>query len=195
MTIFFGTFSSLWLTCHCVVVKLGGLAWFFYLTTVLTCRNVIYFRPCIGTKVNPVLKKHIVSLSNKLSFGGDPQEFHESLVHWILLPDLFLPPICVGIYPLLLLLIKWDVSQVLFIYIFFDDGPFWLAHYEKKKQGVCHIIALPFTKKSIWRQKKNYGNSNISPFKNIIFKKSSKQNQNPSRDYISITNFKFQTEA
>jgi len=33
-----------------------------------------------------------------------------------------------------------------YVYIYFDDGPFWLAHYEKK-QGVCHIIALPFTKK------------------------------------------------
>jgi hypothetical protein len=36
--------------------------------------------------------------------------------------------------------------------------------------------------KSILRQKKNYGNSNISPFKNIIFKNSLK-NQNPSRYY------------
>jgi hypothetical protein len=31
------------------------------------------------------------------------------------------------------------------------------------KQGVCHTVALPFTLKSILRQKKNYGNSNISP--------------------------------
>jgi hypothetical protein len=74
MTIFFGTFSSLSprLTCRCVGVKLGGLAWFFDLTTVSTCLNVIYFSPCIGTKVNPLWKKHIVSLSNKLSFGGYP---------------------------------------------------------------------------------------------------------------------------
>jgi len=53
-------------------------------------------------------------------------------------------------------------------------------------------VALPFTLKRILRQKKNYGNSNISPCKNIIFKKSSKRNQNPSRDYNSITNLKFQ---
>jgi hypothetical protein len=39
---------------------------------------------------------------------------------------------------------------------------------------------------------KDYGNSNISPCKNIIFKKSSKRNQNPSRYYNSITNLKFQ---
>jgi hypothetical protein len=49
-------------------------------------------------------------------------------------------------------------------------------------QGFYHtVVALPFTLKSILRQKKNYGNSNISPCKNIILKKSSKRNQNPSR--------------
>jgi hypothetical protein len=40
-------------------------------------------------------------------------------------------------------------------------------------QGVHHTVALPFTLKSILRQKNNYGNSNISPCKSIIFKKSS----------------------
>jgi hypothetical protein len=57
---------------------------------------------------------------------------------------------------------------------------------------VSQAVALPFTLKSILRQKKDYGNSNISPCKNIIFTKSSKQNQNPSRYYNSITNLKFQ---
>ncbi len=47
-------------------------------------------------------------------------------------------------------------------------------------------VALPFTLKSILRQKKNYENSNISPCKNIFFKKSSKRNQNPSRDITSL---------
>jgi hypothetical protein len=42
-------------------------------------------------------------------------------------------------------------------------------------------VALPFTLKSILREKKNYGNSKISPYKNIILKKSSKRNQKPSR--------------
>jgi hypothetical protein len=37
------------------------------------------------------------------------------------------------------------------------------------------------TLKSIFWQKKNYRNSNISPCKNTNFKKSSKRNQNPSR--------------
>jgi hypothetical protein len=63
----------------------------------------------------------------------------------------------------------------------------------KIKQGVCHIVALPFTLKSIWRQKKNYENSNISPCQKIIFKFFPKRNQNPSRCYDSITtNLKFQ---
>jgi hypothetical protein len=72
------------------------------------------------------------------------------------------------------------------------DQPIIDAHY-KRKQGVCHTVALPFTLKSILRQKKNYGNSNNSPCKNIIFQKSSKRNQNPSRYYYnSGTNLKFQ---
>jgi hypothetical protein len=41
-----------------------------------------------------------------------------------------------------------------------------------KTRGVSiTLVALPFTGKSILRQKKNYGNSNISPCKNVIFKK------------------------
>jgi hypothetical protein len=57
-------------------------------------------------------------------------------------------------------------------------------------------VALPFTGKSILRQKKNYGNSNISPCKNVIFKNSSKKNPNPSRYYNSlITNLKFEHKA
>jgi hypothetical protein len=61
-------------------------------------------------------------------------------------------------------------------------------------KGVHHTVALPFALKSILRQKKNYENSNISPCKNIFFKKSSKRNQNPSRYYYNsiITNLKFQ---
>jgi len=61
-----------------------------------------------------------------------------------------------------------------------------------KKQSGCHTVALPFPIRSILRQKKDYGNSNVSSCKNIIFKKSSKRNQNPSRYYNSVTNLKFQ---
>jgi hypothetical protein len=46
--------------------------------------------------------------------------------------------------------------------------------------------------KSILMQKKICGNSNISACQNIIFKKSSKRNENPSIYYNSITNLKFQ---
>jgi hypothetical protein len=54
-------------------------------------------------------------------------------------------------------------------------------------------MALPFTLKSVLRKKKNYGNSKyFTVQKNIIFKKSSKKNQNPSRYFNSITNLKFQ---
>jgi len=74
------------------------------------------------------------------------------------------------------------------------EGTFdlWTLLYELK-QGVCRTVALAFTFKSTLRQKKNYGNSNISLCKNIMFKKPSKRNQNPSRYYNSIiTNLKFQ---
>ncbi len=60
-----------------------------------------------------------------------------------------------------------------------------MTRLSKEKKEVCCTVALPFTLKSIWRHKKNYGNSNISPCKNIIFKKSSKRNHNPSRYYNS----------
>jgi hypothetical protein len=54
-----------------------------------------------------------------------------------------------------------------------DPKHVWIS--QGKNNGVCHNVALPFTLKSILRQKKNYGNSNISPFKNIIFNKSLKE--------------------
>jgi hypothetical protein len=48
-----------------------------------------------------------------------------------------------------------------------------LSPSEANKGCVTLWPALSFTLKSISRQKKNYGNSNISPCKNIIFKKKS----------------------
>ncbi len=48
----------------------------------------------------------------------------------------------------------------------------WVRAKAIETQGVCHTGALPFTLKSTYlRAKKNYENSNISPYKNIIFKK------------------------
>jgi hypothetical protein len=58
-------------------------------------------------------------------------------------------------------------------------------------RGVPHC-GLAIYIKNIIRQKKNYENSSNSPCKNIIFKKSSKRNQNLSRYYNFITNLKFQ---
>jgi hypothetical protein len=66
------------------------------------------------------------------------------------------------------------------------------ACFHSLTRGVSHCGLAIYIKKSISRQKKNYENSNISPCKNIIFKKSSKRNQNPSRYENSITNLKFQ---
>jgi len=81
-----------------------------------------------------------------------------------------------------------DMNNETEIYLFFA----LVRNFSHVKQGVCHDVALPFTLKSISRQRKNYGNSNILPCKNIIFKKSSERNQNPARRYNSITNLKFQ---
>jgi hypothetical protein len=62
----------------------------------------------------------------------------------------------------------------------------------QQKKGCVTLWPCHLHLKSILRQKKNYGISNISPCKNIIFKKSSKRNQNPSRYHNSITNLEFQ---
>jgi hypothetical protein len=53
-----------------------------------------------------------------------------------------------------------------------------------KQGGVSHCGLAIFIKKYS-RQKMNYGNSNSSPCRNIIFQKSSERNQNPSRYYNS----------
>jgi hypothetical protein len=80
------------------------------------------------------------------------------------------------------------------------DYPAWSSeHFQKttsikKTRGASHCDLAIYIKKSILRQKKNYGNSNISPCKNIIFqKKSTKRNQHPSRYHNSITNSSFNT--
>jgi hypothetical protein len=45
---------------------------------------------------------------------------------------------------------------------------------KQNKTRVCYTAALAIYIKNIIRQKKKYANSNISPCKHIIFKKSSK---------------------
>jgi hypothetical protein len=63
-----------------------------------------------------------------------------------------------------------------------------------KGLGLCHTVALPFALKKYIKakEKRIMENSNIPPCQNIIFKKSSKRNQKPSRYYNSVTNLKFQ---
>jgi hypothetical protein len=68
-----------------------------------------------------------------------------------------------------------------------------VSQYTIITKGVSQCGLAIFTLKSVCRQKKIHGNSSISACKNIIFKKSSKSNQNLSRYYNSIiTNLKFQ---
>jgi len=43
------------------------------------------------------------------------------------------------------------------------------------KQGVSHCSLAIYIKKYLKAKRKHYGNSNISPCKNIIFKKSSEE--------------------
>jgi hypothetical protein len=57
------------------------------------------------------------------------------------------------------------------------------------KMGVCYIVALPFTLKTYLNAKEELWETQIFHHnKNITFKKSSKGNQNPSKDinYNSI---------
>jgi hypothetical protein len=62
-----------------------------------------------------------------------------------------------------------------------------LTYNAQVQQGVCHTMALPFTLKSIiLRQKTNYGNSNISPCKNIIFKKNPLKETKILQDIITL---------
>jgi hypothetical protein len=49
---------------------------------------------------------------------------------------------------------------------------------QNKTRGVSHCGLAIYIKKYL-KGKKNYGNSNVSPCKKIIFKKSFKKNQNP----------------
>jgi len=48
---------------------------------------------------------------------------------------------------------------------------FLMKKYKACMLWVCHIVALPFTLKIILMQKKNYKNADISPCKDITFKK------------------------
>jgi hypothetical protein len=53
-------------------------------------------------------------------------------------------------------------------------------------KGVCHTVALPFTIKNILKQKKNYGNSNISPCKKRKSSKYSLKETKILQDIITL---------
>jgi len=102
---------------------------------------------------------------------------------------------------------SWNKKLTIFRFFDWSQGEFFKKKYlinfvaicpyfmfkPTTKQRVCHIATLPFTLKIILKaKKKTYGNSNISPCKNIISERSFKRNQNPSRYYNSMVNVKFQ---
>ncbi len=54
-------------------------------------------------------------------------------------------------------------------------------------KGVCHTVALPFTLKSILRQKKNYDeNSNISPMQKYNLQKNPLKETKIFQDIITL---------
>jgi hypothetical protein len=55
-----------------------------------------------------------------------------------------------------------------------------------KQGGVSHCFLAIYIKKYLKAKKGNYGNSNISPCKNIIFKKSSKRKTKILQDIITL---------
>jgi len=67
------------------------------------------------------------------------------------------------------------------------------SQFGQVEQGVCHTVALPFTLKSILRQKKNYENSNISPMQKYTLQKSPLKETKIIQDVTTlVTNLKFQ---
>jgi hypothetical protein len=81
-------------------------------------------------------------------------------------------------------LVSWQL--VLETYLGIDLWSITQYMHWLQQRGVCHIVSLPFTLKSILRQKKNYGNSNISPCKNIIFKKNPLKETKILQDIITL---------
>jgi hypothetical protein len=59
-------------------------------------------------------------------------------------------------------------------------------------RGLSHCGLATYIEKHHKAKEEYYGNSNILPCKNIIFRNSSKKSQSPSRYYNSGTNLKFQ---
>jgi hypothetical protein len=108
-------------------------------------------------------KKDICSKSARLHHSFHAKEVSQSCRHACMTHDLLVKEAVLGSKAKLL---TWREP---------------LSHFATRvpTHNEYHIlwIAAKISVKSILRQKKNYGNSNISPCKYIIFKKSSKRNQ------------------
>jgi hypothetical protein len=72
-------------------------------------------------------------------------------------------------------------------------GDFNVAKLNKRKQGMCQIVALSVTLRKYLKSKRR--NSNISPGKNIALKNSSKRNQNLSKYYDSMIDLEFKHKS
>jgi hypothetical protein len=66
------------------------------------------------------------------------------------------------------------------------SGVFLASHFTSLGASPTLTLALPFMLKCILRQKKNYGNSNISPCKNIIFPKNPPKQTKILQDIITL---------
>jgi hypothetical protein len=55
-----------------------------------------------------------------------------------------------------------------------------------QNKGVCPTVTLPFTLKRILRQKKNYGNSNISPLQKHNLQKNPLKETKILQDIITL---------
>jgi hypothetical protein len=80
--------------------------------------------------------------------------------HGTHIPSVFIQLVCYSFSPFALLYVCTSATWV-------------------KTRGVSHCGLAIYIKKYLRQKKKNYGNSNISPWKNVIFKKSSQRSQNP----------------
>jgi hypothetical protein len=69
---------------------------------------------------------------------------------------------------------------VIFYFILFQKSEELVKFTLGKTRGVSHCGLAIYNKTYGKAKEESYGNSNISPCKNIIFKKSSIRNQNPS---------------
>jgi hypothetical protein len=144
------------------------------------CRAVIRKKEQTPTVIRGVHKSDS-KLSNQFQIHNhNSQKLKKSTnhhyLHWFLqnLPVLWsFETMITNNYLILIFLTAWNWQ-------FFHSEI--LQNWSCINKGLCHTVALPFTLKSILRQKKNYGNSNIFIMQKCNLPKVLYKNQNPSRD-------------